>query len=122
MLKKITAQFLLATVLLLLTCSDLFAQNVSVTDTRVRFQKGRTSTTITGRIGGNGAIRNFILGAKSGQNLCATVSSRNGSVYFEGYSDDKTSLCFTTSSGDNSVSIENLARSATSFTLTISIR
>ncbi len=117
-MKKITTQFLVASLFLLLTCSNLFAQ----TATRVRFGKGKTSTTVTGKISGNGGIRTFVLGAKSGQTLSATVSSRNGKVYFEGNPDDVTSYSFTTDSGDNYISVENLGKSATNFTLTISIR
>lgn len=117
MLKKITAQFLVTALVLLLTCSDLFAQ----TETRVRFRKGRTSTTVTGRIAG-GAFRVFVLSARAGQSLSATVSSRSGNVIMEGYYPETTSLNLKTIRGDNHVTIENTGNSATTFTLTISIR
>jgi len=111
MLRKIGVQYLSLLLALIMTGADLFAQ------TRIRFRPGTTSTTVSGKIVA-GARRQFVLGARYGQNLSATVSSRNGCVVF---GNGGTSLNYTTGSGNNFVYLENNCGGATSYTLTVSI-
>ncbi len=109
MKKKLTAiAFLL---LAMAPVSELLAQ------TRIRFARGRTSTSVSSTIGGN-SQRKFILRAKYGQNLSATVSSRNGCVVL---GNQETSMTYTTDAGDNWIDLFNRCRNATGFTMTVSI-
>ena len=68
-----------------------------VAQTRVRFARGQTSTSISGTLGSIGE-RDFVLSARSGQYLSANVSSGGGCVKFSTIS---TSQAFTTDNGDN---------------------
>ena len=94
-----------------------FVPDTSSAQTRIRFTRGRTSATVSSTIGGN-SQRKFVLGARYGQTLSATVSSRNGCVVL---GSQTTSTTYTTDSGDNWIDVFNNCRSTTSFTLTVSI-
>ena len=85
--------------------------------TRIRFAKGRTSSTQSGTLLGGG-VKQYLLGARAGQELSGNVSSTNGCVKF---TEGSTSLNFTTESGDNLISITNYCKGKTAFTLTVSI-
>lgn len=102
----------------MLSNSDLFAQR----KTPVRFAKGRTSMTLSGKLVGGG-YKNYVLSARSGQLLSAILSSSNNKVNFcsgnARFGDRR--MSFTTSSGENEVCIENIGNQ-TMFKLTISIR
>src|SRR5260370_41536045 len=111
MLKKAMTRILMLTMVLLLTNSYLFAQ------TRIRFRRGSTSATVSGRIAA-GARRSFALRASAGQSLSATTSSRNGCVVF---GNEGTSTSFTTRWGDNYIYVTNNCGGATNFILTVSI-
>lgn len=88
-------------------------------DTRIRFAKGRSSATVSGKIGTGGRVC-YVAGARSGQTLTATVSSRSGKVQI--FESGETSYTLNVDySGDQSVCVDNL-RGATSYTLTVSIR
>ncbi len=91
--------------------SDLFAQ------TRIRFARGRTSATVSGRVNGQ-MDRSYVLGAKYGQWLTASVSSRNGCVEF---TNGSTGISYETRSGNNYLYIVNRCRNTTNFTITVSI-
>lgn len=98
---------------------------LAVSQTRVRFAKGRTSTTLSGSIAKN-STKCFVLGTRSGQTLEATLSSRTGKVQFpweSGTSPNKggTSYSNVTDGGDAELCIENTGK-PTTFTLTVSIR
>jgi hypothetical protein len=99
--------------ILVLTSSsfDLLAQ------TRIRFTRGRTSTSVSGKIGGGGG-RSYVLAARYGQYLSANVSSRNGCVTF---GNGATSTSYITRSGNNYLYLNNGCRGLTSYTLTVSI-
>jgi len=90
----------------------------SLAQTRIRFARGRTSATTSGRVGGGG-VRRYVLGARAGQELSANVSSSNGCVKFT--DQGSTALTFTTESGDNWISVTNYCSRPTNFTLTVSI-
>lgn len=85
--------------------------------TRIRFAKGRTSTSLSSSVGAIGE-RSFVLGAKYGQNLSASVSSRNGCIVF---GNATTSTNYVTDAGDNYFNLMNRCRSVSAFTLTVSI-
>ena len=112
MLRKITTPTLIVATILLLGGYDLFAQ------TRLRFRRGSTSTSVSGKLAPGGS-RSFVLAASSGQTLTANISSGNGRVLFE---DGGTSTEFQTDRGDNYISISNNGGRTTNFTLTVSIR
>ena len=113
MLKLIGSKIIVAGMILLLTGVDAFA------DTRIRFARGRTSATMTGKIADGGRVC-YVAGAKRGQTLTATVSSRSGKVQI--FESGETSYSqYVDYSGDQSICVDNLAR-ATTYTLTVSIR
>ena len=110
-MKKINITAFILVLILVISSFDVLAQ------TRIRFARGRTSTTVSGTVAGNGS-RTYILGAKYGQYLSANVSSRNGCVKF---SNGATSTSYTTERGNNYLSLSNGCGRQTSFTLTVSI-
>lgn len=86
--------------------------------TRIRFARGRTSTTVRGTLGSIGE-RDFVLRALEGQYLSATVSSSGGCVKF---STIETAQAFRTDRGDNWLKLMNMCRRRASFTMTVSVR
>lgn len=110
-MKKIFAKAFILILILIVSNADLQAQ------TRIRFAKGRTSTTVSGAVGG-GSGRTFVLGARYGQYLSANVSSRRDCVTF---SNGATSTSYITSRGNNYLYLRNNCGSQASFTLTVSI-
>jgi hypothetical protein len=96
-----------------------FANVAAFADTRIRFAKGRTSATVTGRVANGGRVCYFA-GAKAGQQFTATVSSRSGkAVIFES---GETSYAYEVETrGDQSVCVDNLG-GATTYSLTVSIK
>lgn len=116
MIKKLSIKILVLSMVLMMSLTDLDAQ------TRVRFRRGSNSTTISGTLGA-GVTRGYVLGARSGQVLSATVSSSNGKVDFTqgAYHDSQYSLTVE-NNGDTYISIDNHGGRATRYTLTISIQ
>ena len=104
----------LACSLLLLSAPELFSQ---VTWTRIKFARGSTSSSVSSTIPGN-RQRKFVLKARYGQTLTATISSRNGCVVL---GNQETSTTYETDQGDNVVDVFNNCGGATRFTLTVSI-
>lgn len=91
----------------------------ALADIRIRFARGRTSATMTGKVSSGGRIC-YVAGARRGQTLTATVSSRSGKVQI--FESGETSYSLDVDqAGDQFVCVDNLAR-ATSYTLTVSIR
>jgi hypothetical protein len=89
--------------------------------TRVRFVRGRNSTTVTGRLGTGGA-KTYVLRASQGQTLTATLSSKNGKVDFtQGNVHDTQYSTTVDANGDVEVMIDNHG-GPTNYTLTISIQ
>ncbi len=116
MLKKFGTIILTLMVVLWLTGTETMAQ------TRVRFARGRNSTTVSGKLTSSGAKRSYVLRASAGQTLTATLSSANGKVDFTQGSVHDTQFSRTLdTSGDVYVNIDNHG-GATSYTLTISIQ
>jgi hypothetical protein len=91
----------------------------AMADNRIRFAKGRTSATVTGRVANGGRVCYFA-GARPGQQFTATVSSRSGKVVI--FESGETSYNYEVETrGDQSVCVDNLA-GATTYSLTVSIR
>ena len=99
----------------LFASTNIFA----LADTRIRFAKGRTSATVTGRVTNGGRVCYFA-GARPGQQFTATVSSRSGTIVI--FESGETSYNYEVETGgDQSVCVDNLA-GATTYSLTVSIR
>lgn len=96
-----------------------FSNLAAFANTRIRFAKGRTSATVTGRVATGGRVCYFA-GAQAGQQFTATVSSRSGKVRI--FESGETSYSYEVERrGDQSVCVDNLA-GATSYSLTVSIK
>src|SRR5438094_933501 len=95
------------------------AYSVSFGDIRIRFARGRTSATMSGSLRGGGVVC-YVAGARDGQTLSATVSSRNGRVDFLDMNSTSYSE-FMKFTGDHRLCISNNGRT-TRYTLTVSIR
>lgn len=109
----------IATKLVVVLAIAAFCATTALADTRIRFAKGRTSATVSGRIASGGRVC-YIAGARAGQQLNATISSRSGKVRI--FESGETSYGFEVEqSGDQSVCVDNLA-GATTYSLTVSIR
>lgn len=106
---------LIALVLLFIV---LLSTTEAMAQTRIRFARGRTSTSVRGTIGSIGE-RDFVLSAYAGQYLSANVSSTGGCIKF---STVETSQAYRTDNGDNWLKLMNMCRRSSSFTLTVSIR
>jgi hypothetical protein len=110
-MKKLGIGLLILAAFLFVAISETYAQS------RINFARGRTSATVSGRINGE-MDRSFVLGAKNGQWLTASVSSRNGCVQF---TNGSTGISYETRSGNNYLYIVNRCRNTTNFTITVSI-
>jgi hypothetical protein len=100
----------------------LVAVTDSLAQTRIRFARGSTSATVSGTIPAGGE-RTYVLGARRGQNLSATVSCRNGKCDFaQGALHDTQYSEYIERNGDVYITIHNHGRNPTRFTMTISIQ
>jgi hypothetical protein len=105
--------------LFVLVAIAAFSNVAAFADTRIRFAKGRTSATVTGRVSTGGRVCYFA-GAREGQRFTATVSSRSG--YVRIFESGETSYSYDVETrGDQSVCVDNLA-GATTYSLTVSIK
>ena len=99
-----------------MTNSDLFAQ------TRIRFARGRTSTTVTGNLSA-GSERSYILRASEGQTMTVRVTSKNGDVSVDlGGNDVGTGDTVELRSTDEYIITVHNNGGATSYSLYVSIR
>jgi hypothetical protein len=116
MLKKIGLKFLVLVLIGVTAATDLLAQS------RIRFARGRTSATVSGTMAAGGA-RDYVLGARRGQTLTATLSCGNGKCDFaQGDLHDTQYSQYVDSNGDVYITIHNHGRQATRFTMTVSIQ
>lgn len=117
MLKKIGVKLLVLMMIGVMFTTDSMAQ------TRVRFAKGRSSASFSGTIRPGTSIRSYVLRAREGQTLTATLSSGNGKCDFtEGDYEDTQYSQVIEEDGDVTFSIDNHGSRSTTFTLTISIK
>ncbi|MBX7174775.1 MAG: hypothetical protein K1X72_27615 [Pyrinomonadaceae bacterium] len=82
---------------------------------RIKFGRGRVAESVTGVVYKE---RSFVLEARNGQYLSASVNGGNCVRFSNG----STTIGFVTSSGDNRLNIVNACNSEANFTLTVSIR
>lgn len=122
MFKNFSMKILVIVLILTAASTDSLAQ------TRIRFAKGRYSTTVSGKIPGNASLR-YIIAARAGQTLTVTVVSGNGKIFVsvnnpgDDEGQDLTNEWNGTLStnGDTAFFIDNRGK-ATNFTMTVSIR
>ena len=116
-MKRIGMKALAVAFALVIMVSSVPAQS----RTRVSFQPGRNSRTVTGRLATDG-LKTYVLRARQGQTLTATLSSGNGKVDFtQGNVHDTQYSVTLESTGDVEVMIDNHG-GPTNYTLTISIQ
>ena len=117
MLKKIGSKILIIAMISLMSVSDSLAQ------VRIRFARGRTSATVSGRIPPGTGVRRYVLRAMRGQTLTATLSSGNGKCDFtQGDYEDTQYTEYIERTGDVYFSLDNHGSRTTNFTLTVSVR
>lgn len=118
-MKRSFSAVLALSMALLLTTADAAAQR------RIRFNRGATSASVSGRIGVNRGVaganyRSYVVRAGAGQTISATLSSGNGRVWF--VENDQTSYNINTDGArDYVIRIYNGGANSTSYTLTVSI-
>ena len=96
----------------------LIGLNVDIlAQTRISFVRGRTSSTVSGRIYGDGS-NSYVLRARRGQLLSANLSSRSDCILF---SNGATSTSYITRAGSNYLYLTNRCGRSATFTLTVSI-
>jgi hypothetical protein len=119
-MKKTVSTALALAMAVLLATADIAAQS------RIRFRRGSSSATVSGRIGVNRGVaganyRSYVIRANGGQTISATLSSGNGKVAFA--ENDQTSFTIETdSTRDYELHIYNGGANNTSYTLTVSIQ
>lgn len=87
------------------------------TSESITFDKGKTSTTISGQIEVDG-WKSYVLAAKSGQTLSATIIAPSCISLGEG----KKTISYVTESGENYLDLNSQCETLTKFRLTISIK
>ena len=99
-----------------MTDASLFAQ------TRIRFPRGRSSATVTGRLAG-GTERSYILRASAGQTMTVRVTSENASVWVDlGGNDVGKGTTVELRSTDEYIITVHNDGSTTAYTLYVAIR
>lgn len=97
--------------------------SAAFSQTRVRFARGRTSTTVSGTLSGF-ASRSYVLGASRGQTMTVRVSSGSGRVWVDIGGNDMgrgTSIQLR-STDDYIITVHNELGSSTKYSLYIGIR
>lgn len=105
-------------VLLLIGMTD----SVAFSQTRIRFARGRSSTTLAGSLSAGGS-RNYVLRASAGQTMTVRVTSRSGDVSVElGGNDVGTGDTVELRSTDEYIITVRNDGGATSYSLYVAIR
>lgn len=116
MLKKLGVKILVLMMICVMLATDSLGQ------ARIRFGRGQSSATVRGSLA-PGATRGYVLGARRGQTLTATVSCGNGKCDFtQGDLHDTSYSHYVDRNGDVYISIDNHGTRATSYTMTVSIQ
>ena len=115
-IKAIAIKTLAVLMIIGMTDSAAFSQ------TRIRFARGRTSTTISGTVAGYGS-RDYVLGARRGQTMTVRLTSGSGDAHIDIGGNDVGSgeTIELRSTDDYIITVHNEGR-ATRFSLYISIR
>jgi hypothetical protein len=115
MLKKTGLKVMALALVLALSGAELMAQR------RINFRPGRSSATVSGRIGSRGYLE-YILRGRAGQVMSIEITSGNGAVVVNAGAASGKSFSLDMTGGDHLLSIVNTRGGATSYTLTVSIR
>lgn len=115
MLKKTGLQVMALSLILILSGADLMAQR------RINFRRGRSSATVSGKIGANGYLE-YVLEGRAGQVMSIRITSGNGAVVVNAGTASGKNFSLNMTGGDHTLSIVNTGNSKTSYTLTVSIR
>lgn len=96
--------------------------SAAFSQTRIRFARGRTSSTVSGNLGSGGS-RDYILGASRGQTMTVSVRSRNRDVHVDiGGNDVGTGTTIRLRSTDDYIITVHNEGGPTSYSLYVSIR
>ena len=116
MLKKLGVKMLVLMMVGVMLTTDIMAQ------TRIRFGRGKSSASVSGRMAAGGS-RSYVLGARRGQTLTATLSCGNGKCDFaQGEYHDTSYSQYVDSNGDVYITLHNHGTRSTNFTMTVSIQ
>jgi hypothetical protein len=88
---------------------------------RIRFQRGKSSATVRGPIGGGGYTE-YVIDGRAGQVMTIEITSGNGAVVVNAGTASGKSFSIDMTGGDHLLSVVNTGRRATSYTMTVSIR
>ncbi len=97
--------------------------SAAFSQTRVRFARGRTSTTVSGTLSGFGS-RSYVVGASRGQTMTVRVSSNSGRVWVDIGGNDmgRGTTIQLRSTDDYIITVHNELGSSTKYSLYIGIR
>ena len=117
MFKKLGVKILVLMMVCVMLTTDTLAQ------TRIRFARGRSSASVSGTMAAGGS-REYVLGARRGQTLTATLSCTNSSKcdFAQGELHDTQYSQYVDSNGDVYITIHTHGARATRYTMTISIQ
>lgn len=115
MLKNKGLQVMALALILILSGTDSMAQK------RINFRPGRSSATMSGKIGVQGYLE-YVLAGRAGQVMSIKITSGNGAVVVNAGTASGKNFSVEMAGGDHLLSIVNTGRSATSYTLRVSIR
>lgn len=95
--------------------------SAAFSQTRIRFARGKSSTTVSGTVAGGGS-RSYVLSARRGQTVLIRADSRGSvSVELDGVS-DPAGLFTLNTTGDHRIVVYNNGSRSTSFTMYVEIR
>ncbi|MGQ0761411.1 MAG: hypothetical protein ACT4OT_05270 [Acidobacteriota bacterium] len=115
MQKRTALRVIALSMILIVASTDVLAQK------RIRFQRGRSSATVRGPIGGGGYTE-YVVNGRAGQVMTIEITSGNGAVIVNAGSASGKSFSIDMSGGDHLLSVVNTGRRGTNYALTVSIR
>src|SRR5215212_6708691 len=123
MLKKFGLKVLIVAMIVVSLSSDSLAQ------TRIRFARGRSASTLSGVLAAGGT-RAYIINVGRGQTMTVQVTSGNNRIDLDvdgpdghiEYGDKGYSQVYIDRSGDHFITISNSGRTATKFSMTVTVR
>lgn len=116
MLRKTSLIISTLALILVMTGADLMAQTK-----RISFRPGRSSATVSGKIGSKGYLE-YIVKGRAGQVMSIKITSGNGAVVVNAGTATGKNFSLDMTGGDHLLSIVNTKSSATNYTLTVSIK
>ena len=115
--KSIVIKSFVVLMIIGMTDSAVFSQ------TRIRFARGRSSTTVSGSLG-SGAERSYILRASAGQTMTVRVNSRSNDVWVDlgGNGVDRGTTVELRSTDEYIITVHNTGGYTASYSLYVAIR